>query len=827
MKKITFLVCALFAISGVSQTFDFKTQQNALGWGPGTQTLGASIVTEGLEVTWAGGGSNKPKINISTASINVSNKILAITLFNNSAEPIDLQVKYPKSSGSGDKFDLSSESDIPASVTSATTYYYNLDDTEWNGHGASVVNDFELQLRDTGNTGRDDAGSTGSGSIIFQKIEFISSAKYDFLFNTGTGTDGFTTENGSATINDGVYEFTPTIGQNPKIIQSAFTQLESDVSHVHITYKNESATNNELRITWTSSTGTNGGKQWTIGTSETAFTTRTYALGDNAGQWDSGNEASVFTISIREGTSNTATDAGLFKIQSVVFSNSSTPPNYFSADTNSDWATSANWSLYEVPTSGSSDPVNDVVTIPSGSTAVIGSSTAAAVTDLTVNAAGSLSITGGGSLIVSGTSSGNVTYNRTLTSKPANEDGWHLVSSPVAGEVFDNDYVTNNSIASGSGNNRGVATYTSGWTYLQSGGSISSASGIGYSMKRSADGTVGFTGTINTADVNGVTVSASATDFVLLGVPYTAYMSSADFLTANTNLDQSQIWIWEQGTTGGNYIANTAKADNFILAPGQGFFVKKANTTATVNFAESNQQSNADTFKKSSRTEVKLLVSDGNIERFAKMYYLNNVTKGYDLGYEGETFGGVENKFDIFSHLVEENEGKSYQVQSLPLSEMESTIVPLGLKVTAEQEITFTAEALNVPTGYKVYLEDRLNNIFTRLDEVNTKYTTTVTETSTDGRFYLHTRSNALSTDSELLNTVSIYKSNATTLRIVGLPQGKANLKLYNVLGKQVMNSNFNAQSVKEFVLPKLSTGVYIVQLETEAGNLNKKIVLE
>ena len=113
--------------------------------------------------------------------------------------------------------------------------------------------------------------------------------------------------------------------------------------------------------------------------------------------------------------------------------------------------------------------------------------------------------------IVSGTSAGNVTYNRILTSKPANEDGWHLVSFPVAGEVFDNDYVTNNNIASGSDFNLVIATYINGWTYLQSpSGSISSASGIGYSMKRDSNGDVSFTGTINTVDVNGVPVSASA-----------------------------------------------------------------------------------------------------------------------------------------------------------------------------------------------------------------------------------------------------------------------------------------------------------------------------
>ena len=41
------------------------------------------------------------------------------------------------------------------------------------------------------------------------------------------------------------------------------------------------------------------------------------------------------------------------------------------------------------------------------------------------------------------------------------------------------------------------------------------------------------------------------------------------------------------------------------------------------------------------------------------------------------------------------------------------------------------------------------------------------------------------------------------------------------------MSSTIKANGVNELALPKLTKGVYIVQLETETGTLNKKIVLE
>jgi hypothetical protein len=128
----------------------------------------------------------------------------------------------------------------------------------------------------------------------------------------------------------------------------------------------------------------------------------------------------------------------------------------------------------------------------------------------------------------------------------------------------------------------------------------------------------------------------------------------------------------------------------------------------------------------------------------------------------------------------------------------------------------------------KVYLEDRVANTYNELTNSKT-FKVTLSEALNDvGRFYLHASKSALSVDDALaLNGVSMYKSNANTLKLVGLPNGASNIKLFNILGKQVLNTSFIASGVKEITLPKLATGVYIVQLETETSKLNKKIVLE
>ena len=155
-------------------------------------------------------------------------------------------------------------------------------------------------------------------------------------------------------------------------------------------------------------------------------------------------------------------------------------------------------------------------------------------------------------------------------------------------------------------------------------------------------------------------------------------------------------------------------------------------------------------------------------------------------------------------------------------------VIPIGINAASGKEITINANAQNLPSGLKVFLEDRQNNTFTQLDEANSNFKTTLTESLNGiGRFYLHTKASVLNTSEMTLKNISIYKSNASTLRIVGLSQGKSSFKMLNILGKQVLEKSFISSGVTDISLPKVSTGVYIVQIKNESGTLNKKITLE
>ena len=501
----------------------------------------------------------------------------------------------------------------------------------------------------------------------------------------------------------------------------------------------------------------------------------------------------------------------------------------WTGNTNTDWATATNWNPNSIPIASDNIVIPNVANKP-----IISSSTGAIANNIDVLSGSSLTINDGGSLIVSGIASGSITYNRSVIFSSGNLKGWYLMASPVVGETYDNAYVTANSIAN-SGTNRGIATYNTSadsWNYLQSGNTGSFNPGQGYSIKRGTNtGNISFTGTLNTNDsgVN-VVLNTSGNRFNLLGNPYTSYISSATFLNNEVSIsDTKTLWVWNQTlSTNGAYETKNI-ANDFKIAPSQGFFVQANTGGGTFNFAESNQVHNGtDTFQKTSTKKFNIILSDGTINNYATVYYLNNATTGLDVGYDGEMFSGTANPFAIYTHLVSDNQNKKYQIQSLPDNNYENMIIPIGLNVAAGKEITFSLKDLNLPTNINVFIEDKQTNTVKLLDELNNNYKITTTKTlNGTGRFYIHTSSSILSLNNVELEKIRIYRSNKNILKITGLSDKNTKIKIFNSFGREVLKTSFNSTGDKNISLTKLTVGVYIVQLSTDRIKMSEKIVLE
>jgi hypothetical protein len=475
---------------------------------------------------------------------------------------------------------------------------------------------------------------------------------------------------------------------------------------------------------------------------------------------------------------------------------------------NSNYNDAANWSTNAVPNES-----YDII-IPSSATINMPAT-------LTVN---SMSIAAGASIISEGTITGPISYTRSIPNT-----NWYLISSPVVGQDKD-AFVTASNLATGTGSNVGFADYdndTSAWSYYQSGatGTGNFVLGEGHAVKLNTAGDVAFTGTFN--DANASIAVSSTTGYNLIGNPYLAAVSVIEILEEANNatlLLEQTIWLWDQSQD--TYVQKNL-ANDLEIAPGQAFFVL-AKTTGNFNVTEVMQSHSSDTFQKTTtRPEVALTLSNGKVSRTASVFYIDGATTGFDNGYDSSIFGGLANEFSIFTHAVANGSGRNLGTQSLPNNNFENMIVPIGVIADSGSALEFSARLENLPEGIKVFLEDKEENTFTRLDELNASHKITTTSIINGiGRFYLHTAKSVLNIADATLDNVSVFKVN-NSLRIVGLQKGKTSVKLFNVLGKQVLNAAFESNGMKDISLPRLAKGIYIVRLETVEGKLNKKIILE
>ena len=125
-----------------------------------------------------------------------------------------------------------------------------------------------------------------------------------------------------------------------------------------------------------------------------------------------------------------------------------------------------------------------------------------------------------------------------------------------------------------------------------------------------------------------------------------------------------------------------------------------------------------------------------------------------------------------------------------------------------------------------MFLEDKQTSAFARLDEVNSEYTVTLSEGLNGiGRFYVHTSASVLEVSNEDLLAISMHSSNKK-IYFSGLPLGQTKVKVYDVLGKIVLEKSITA-TTKFISADNLNSGnVYIVRLSSEKGKMDKKIIL-
>ncbi len=542
---------------------------------------------------------------------------------------------------------------------------------------------------------------------------------------------------------------------------------------------------------------------------------------------------------------------------------------FWDGDTDASWGDHTNWENNRFPHSAIDIVIPNTINQPiieSGFTRTMNSLTLENSTSLNINSAGAAIVNGdfdnsgivniksgnfgSGVLIVKGTANGLVTYERDRLK--ANE--WSIISAPVVGQSIKefvenpaNDIRINMAVTP---NRYAVAYYDdskpagSKWVYYTTTdletNTITFEKGRGYIVSRNTDGSVTFTGTLETGNVR---KSLEENKWNAIGNPYTALLpgnqNSANFIIDNLNdFDPAYVAFYTWDNNQNKYVANLRTTASKSIVPGQGFFVKTGIGRTSMIFAEVRRNTQAllgGLFSREIENHgFELSATSNNKTVKTNIYFNENASLGLDPGQDAGNFDSAN--FDLFTRLVNSSSDTNFTIQSLPDSDYKDLVIPVGVKAKAGTEIIFTIESLNLPKDVEVYLEDKATKTVTKFDTKRTgaftKYNTSSsykakldTDTNGVGRFYLHTKYSVLDISDLSLESVKIYNTKSDLI-IEGMQGEQFEVSIFNTLGKVIQQTTKESIGKNVIQLPEVETGVYIVRLSTENGIKNKKIII-
>ncbi len=543
----------------------------------------------------------------------------------------------------------------------------------------------------------------------------------------------------------------------------------------------------------------------------------------------------------------------------------------------SDWNNQDNWCGAAVPGAGT----NVTIGTAAANFPVIPSSPYGVCNNLTVNAGASLTVAPGqaltvngelvsngtvtvqsdgtltGSLIVTGTSTGNVTFNRSL-----NPVGYHYFSSPVALSALPS---TVYEYSEGTDSWESTSTYVEGKGYAISGAESLSLTGTvvtdpvqitatsPYSDPFTGGGDEYSTRTYVTGRDPDLGGNYGGGGWNLLGNPYTSSINVVDFLSANYNTDPaisrfdpnyvalylyngtSYVFVTGDDVTGwtdpNTYDDGIGQLSSAYLQAGQGFFVLAMRNGVSFNFNRDMQEHSTSTLMlKSAGTKdrwpgLSLKVAGGGTEKRTLIVFNEKMTTGldplFDVGQMGS--GGAVN---IYTHLVDNN-GVNFSRQALPESGAVKNIIPVGVDFAKGGSVTFSAEVEPL-RNYKYWLEDRVTGAFTDL-RMNSYTVDLPANTYGTGRFFVHVttgRPDRPGKQHQAIGQIKIWSAQNREIHIQGSVGEKAVCEVYDIHGHKIYETLLTDAEYNVITVPYRKKGVYVVNVRDGSVLVTQKVVL-
>ncbi len=428
-----------------------------------------------------------------------------------------------------------------------------------------------------------------------------------------------------------------------------------------------------------------------------------------------------------------------------------------------------------------------------------------------------------GSLIINGTVSGNATIERYIGAWGTAAQGWHFLSSPVAGQSFQPEFVPNPPTVNEDfylwdepGSQWVNSKSGSGpFTFNEGAFGTTFVTGKGYLVSYASNFTKNFVGVPNTSSVSDIaltyTPASAAKGWNLLGNPFPSG------LTWN-------VTAWKPGNTtisGTAKIVKSADASYEDITAGEvipamnGFFVyTSASTTLTI--PAGSRTHGSDWFKQTSTLSkfiLKVIDLDGQTAQKTQLILNPDASAGFDFLYDSEFLPFLA------PSLYTVVEGKQLSTNSIPAI-TGNLLVPVHF--VKNNGSNFVLEAENVSAfGTEINLVDKKTGIVTNLNQ-NPTYSFTSENSDDPARFDLHFGLVGLSEQTQSTQ-LKAYASNG---RLYFPLKGDATLEVIDLQGRKLTQTKMSGTGLTSHPM-SLTAGAYIVRLRSETGIQTAKVIVK
>ncbi len=450
--------------------------------------------------------------------------------------------------------------------------------------------------------------------------------------------------------------------------------------------------------------------------------------------------------------------------------------------------------------------------------------------------------------LIDGSGTGQVTGEVTIQRYLAKGNGYKYFSTPFTNGTVGqfSSYVDLNSNVFPNFYFYKEENENTGWEpYINASGSLTP--GKGYAVNfgtNSAAQTLSFTGTVNNGTIGPVTLYNSRKEFTkgynLIGNPYPSPIDWNAQGWGKTNIDNAIYFFDAAGEdqyTGiySSYIngVSTGNADNIIPAF-QGFFVHvtegSGTTTGSLTFSNQIRVTEQNpVFHKNTpvgpESFIKLSASVNSQQAdILAIYFTEFSLRSFEFLGDALKIANTSPVVpDIYSFSEDR---KELSINALPYPFKNAEFIDLGF--TSRQSGTASIkliESVNLPSGYTVYLKDNYTGFIQDLNTINEYQFSTEAKSLTD-RFSLILSSEKLSQDAFSSSSYNVYAKDGGIFLNLDLAYEQVRVTISDLSGRVITNNTVYGKG--EHIIGRFNTtGVFIVSVFTDMGNVSKKVYLK